>query len=187
MKRTGGGRGHYRTWPRRGGILFAVGASLATAIVIVVYALAAKPTHRFPGQYSFRGLIGFPTTVSISQAFQDHRLTPPPDIRGLKYSADSQAVSAPYPYPFAAVFIIPCTEVDGFLKANNLQYSGSGPDWSSPDVDVQLFAQEAGWHPSDEPARWYYNTQSYQGTPIAGDYQELMITGRTACTAYLWN
>jgi hypothetical protein len=157
------------------------------AIAFMVSAVVEKPPHHFPGQYAFKGLIGFPTTVSVTQAFHEHGLVPPADIRDLRYSANSQAVSAPYPYPFAAVFVIPCTEVGGFVKENNLQYGGTGSDWPSQDVDVLLFAQELGWHSSDRLARWYYNTQVYEHTEVTDDYQELMITGRTVCTVYLWN
>jgi hypothetical protein len=86
-----------------------------------------------------------------------------------------------------AVFVIPCTEVGGFVRANNLHYGGSGSDRPFPDVDVLIFAQELGWHSSDSLARWYYSDEVYEHTPILDDYQELMITGRTACTAYLFN
>lgn len=180
------GRAWFGTWPRRTGVLSAVGGALIV-IGIVVSAVAARPAHHFPGQYAFNGLFFFPTTVSVTQAFHDHGLVPPADIRDLKYSADSGAVSSPYPYPLDAVFVIPCTEVSGFVRANNLRYGGSGSDWPSPDVDVLLFAQDLGWHSSDRLAHWYYNNEVYGHTPVLDDYQELMITGRTACTAYLWN
>jgi hypothetical protein len=180
------GRGWFGTWPRRAGVLAAVGGALV-AVVVIVNSVAARPPHHFPGQYAFSGLFFFPTVVSVAQAFHDHGLVPPPDIRDLRYSADSQAVSSPYPYPFDAVFVIPCTEVSGFVRENNLRYGGSGSDWPSPDVDVLLFAQALGWHSSDRLAHWYYNTEVYQDTEMVDDYQELMITGRTACTVYLWN
>lgn len=185
---TGARQGHgwFGTWPPRVGVLVATGGALI-AIGVIVSAVAARPSHHFPGQYAFKGLIGFPTTVSVTQAFHDHGLVPPADIRDLRYSADSQAVSAPYPYPFVAVFVIPCNEVGGFVRANNMQYGGSGSDRPFPDVDVLIFAQELGWHSSESLARWYYNTEVYEHTPVVDDYQELMITGRTACTAYLWN
>lgn len=186
MKGAGEGPGWFGTWPRRAGVLVAaIGALIA--IVVVVSVVAARPPHHFPGQYAFKGLIGFPTTVSVTQAFQDHGLVPPADIRDLRYSANSRAVSAPYPYPFVATFTFPCAEVGGFVRENNLRYGGGGSDRPFPDVDVLLFAQELGWHSSDSLARWYYNNEVYRHTPVVDDYQEVMITGRAACTVYLWN
>jgi len=180
------GRGRFGAWPRWVRVLVAAGGAMIV-VVIAVSTVAARRPHHFPGQYEFKGMINFQTTVSVTQAFRDHGLVPPPHIRDLRYSADSQAVSSPYPYPFMAVFVIPCSEVGGFVTENHLHYGGSGADRPFPDVDVLLFAQELGWHSSDRLARWYYNTQFDGHTAIEDDYQELMITGRTACTAYLWN
>ena len=174
-------------WRRRRVLVAVGGALIVIAATVILRTVAAGPPPHFPGQYAFKGLIGFPTTVSVTQAFHDHGVVPPADIRDLKYSADSQAVSAPYPYPFVATFVFPCTEVGGFVRENNLQYGGGGSDNPFPDVDVLLFAQELGWHFPDSLARWYYNTEVYDRTEIADDYQELMITGRTTCTAYLFN
>jgi|ERR1700722_1637022 len=186
MRGAGEGRGWFGTWPRRAGVLVAVSGALI-AIGVIVSAVAARPPRHFPGQYAFSGQFFFPTSVSATQAFHDHGLVPPADIRNLRYSADSQAVSSPYPYPLDAVFVIPCAEVDGFVRENNLRYGGSGSDWPSMDVDVLLFAQNLGWHSSDHLARWYYNSEVYEHVAQVADYQELMITGRTACTVYLWN
>jgi hypothetical protein len=119
--------GRFGTWPRQAGVLVAVSGALI-AIGVIVSAVAARPPRHFPGQYAFSGQFFFPTSVSATQAFHDHGLVPPADIRNLRYSADSQAVSSPYPYPLDAVFVIPCAEVDGFVRENNLRY---GPLWTS--------------------------------------------------------
>jgi hypothetical protein len=50
-----------------------------------------------------------------------------------------------------------------------------------------IFAQETGWHSPDSLAHWYYNAEVYDHTEMVDDDQELMITGSTACTAYLFN
>jgi hypothetical protein len=179
------GRGRCGTWPRWAGVLVAVaGGGAVIAITVMVRAPAGLP-HHFPGEYAFSGqYYGYPTTVSAGQAFHDHWLVPPPDIRELQYAADSQGY-VPYPYPFAAVFTFPCTEISGFVNASHLQYGGTGPwpDEPSQDDDVLLFAQAQGWHSTDRLARWYYRAVP----DAAPEYEELMITGRTVCTAYLSN
>lgn len=187
-----------RLGSRRVRVLAAAGSALiaAIAMAIIVGAAPARPPHGFSGQYDFPGLFGadalggFPATVSAAQAFHDHGIIPPPHISDLKYAANSTGYDGPDVYPFEATFAIPCAEISGFVKDSHLQYAGTGPLLTaSPfqDVDVGLFAQEQGWHPADPLARWYYNTQTYQGTPVLLDYLELMITGRTMCTVYLWN
>jgi hypothetical protein len=187
-----------RPGSRRVRVLTVAGSALIAAIALAVIAgvVPAGPPHSFSGQYDFPGLFGadalggFPATVSAAQAFHDHGIIPPPHISDLKYAANSTGYDGPDVYPFEATFAIPCTETSGFVKDSHLQYAGTGPllTASPPqDVDVGEFAQEQGWHPADPLARWYYNTQTYQGTPVLLDYLELMITGRTVCTVYLWN
>jgi hypothetical protein len=133
--------------------------------------VTARPSPHFPGQYAFKGLIGFPVVIGTARAFHDHGIVPPADIRDRRYPANSQAVSAPYPYPFMRAFVIPRVEVGGFVKANNLHYAGGGSYWPSPDVDVLTFAQHLGWHSPDNLAHWYYNTGVYNHTEIVDDYQ----------------
>jgi len=187
-----------RLGSRRVRVLTAAGSALvaAFAIAIIAYAAPARPPRNFSGQYDFPGLFGtdylggFPATVSAAQAFHDHGIVPPPHIRDLRYAANSAGYNGPDLYPLEATFAIPCTETGGFVKDSHLQYAGTGPLLTaspSQDSDVGLFAQEQGWHSADPLARWYYSTQAYQGTPVTLDYLELMITGRTMCTVYLWN
>ncbi len=187
-----------RPGSRRVRILTAASSALAAAIAIAIiaYAAPARPPRNFSGQYDFPGLFGtdalggFPATVSAAQAFHDHGIVPPPHIRDLRYAANTTGYKGPDLYPLEATFAIPCAQISGFVNDSHLQYAGTGPELTaSPfqDVDVGLFAQEQGWHPADPLARWYYNTQTYQGTPVTLDYLELMITGRTICTVYLWN
>ena len=183
---------------RRVRVLTAAASALIAgiALAVIVGAVSARPPHSFSGQYDFPGLFGtnalggFPATVSAAQAFHDHGIIPPPHLSDLKYAANSTGYDGPDLYPFEATFAIPCTETSGFAEDSHLQYAGTGPYFTaSPpqDIDVGLFAQEQGWHPADPMARWYYNTQTYQGTPVLLDYLELMITGSTMCTVYLWN
>lgn len=187
-----------RLGSRRVRILTAAGTALVAAIAtaMIAYAALTGPPDNFSGQYDFPGLFGtgdlggFPATVSAAQAFRDHGIVPPPHIRDLRYAANSTGYDGPDLYPFEATFAIPCTETSRFIKDSRLQYAGTGPLLTaspSQDSDVGLFAQEQGWHSADPLARWYYNTQTYQGTPVPLDYLELMITGRTMCTVYLWN
>lgn len=185
-----------RLGSRRVRVLTGAGGALAAAIATAIIANAAptRPPHIFSGQYDFPGLFGtdylggFPATVSAAQAFHDHGIVPPPRISDLRYAANSTGYNGPDLYPFEATFSIPCTETSGFVKDSHLQYAGTGPlPTASQDGDVRLFAQEQGWHSADPLARWYYNTQTYQGAPVTLDYLELMITGRTMCTVYLWN
>jgi hypothetical protein len=182
---AGEGRGRSSTWPRRARVLAAAGGALiAIATAVTVHATAARPPRYFPGQYVFSGDYGhydLPTTVSISQAFHDHWLIPPAAIRDLRYAADSPSYA--YPYPFDAVFTFPCSEISGFVKASHLQYGGTAPwPWGpNQDLDVSIFAQAQGWNPADRTTRWYY-----LAIPETGDqWEQLIITGRTACTAYL--
>jgi hypothetical protein len=179
-------------------VLIAAGSALiaAAALAVITSVIPTRPPHRFSGQYDFPGLFGtdalggFPATVSAAQAFHDHGIIPPPDISDLKYAANTTGYKGPDVYPLEATFTIPCTETSGLAKDSHLRYAGTGPELTaSPfqDVDVGLFAREQGWNPADPLARWYYNTQTYQGTPVLEDYLELMITGRTMCTVYLWN
>ena len=185
-----------RLGSRRVRVLTAAGSALIAAIAIIVGAAPGRPSHSYSGQYDFPGLFGvvalggFPATVSAAQAFHDHGIIPPRHVSDLKYAANSTGYDGPDVYPFEATFAMPCAESSGFVKDSHLQYAGTGPELTaSPfqDVDVGLFAQEQGWHPADPQARWYYNTQTYQGTPVLYDYLELMITGRTMCRVYLWN
>lgn len=187
-----------RLGSRRVRTLTAAGTALIAAIAtaIIAYATPGRHPHNFSGQYDFPGLFGadalggFPATVSAAQAFHDHGIVPPPHFRDLRYAANSTGYDGPDLYPFEATFAIPCTKTSRFVKDSHLQYAGTGPLLTaspSQDSDVGLFAQEQGWDPADPLARWYYNTQPYQGTPVLLDYMELMITGRTMCTVYLWN
>jgi hypothetical protein len=104
----------------------------------------------------------------------------------MRYEADPQAY-APFQNPLQAVFSFPCGQTAGFAKGSNPQYGSSGGgNWPRPDEDVFLFAQSQGWHATDPTARWYYNTQSYDGQPVALDWLEVLVTGRTICTAYVY-
>jgi hypothetical protein len=185
-----------RLGSRRVRILTGTALIAALTLAVIAYAAPARPPHDFSGQYDFPGLFGtdalggFPATVSAAQAFHDHGIVPPPHIRDLRYAANSTGYDGPVLYPFEATFAVPCAETSRFIKDSHLQYAGTGPMLTaapSEDVDVGSFAQEQGWHSADPLARWYYDTQTYQGTPVPPDYLELMITGRTICTVYLWN
>jgi hypothetical protein len=176
-------RGQFSNWPRRVCVLVAVSAVVIASVVIIDAAAARTPRH-FPGQYVFSGDYGsydFPTTVSVGKAFHDHGFVPPHGIVDLRYAADWPGYS--WPYAFVAVFSFPCSEVGEFVKASNLQYGGTGPNWPVPDVDVLLFARAQGWHVADTLTRWYY--RAVPEAPAV--YEEVMITGRRACTAYLTN
>jgi hypothetical protein len=176
-------RGQFSSWPRRARVLAVVSAAVIAGTVIVHAATAGTPRH-FPGQYMFSGDYGsydFPTTVSVGQAFHDHGFVPPHGIINLRYAADSPGYS--WPYAFVAVFSFPCDEASGFVKASNLQYGGTGPNWPVPDIDVMLFARAQGWREADKLTRWYY--RAVPDAPAV--YEEVMIVGRAVCTAYLTN
>jgi len=175
-------------WPRWMRYLIAAGTALIViATAAIVHTALAGPPPRFPGEYAFSrsssGFYNYPTTISVGQAFHDHGYVPPAGIRDMRYSGQSSGYS--WPYPFEAVFSFPCSEAAGFVTKSHLRYGGSGMYWPGPDVTLDLFAQAQGWHAATGmPSRWYYRAVPPKNSLI---YEQVLIVGRTVCTAYLIN
>jgi hypothetical protein len=159
-----------------GRIVIVAACAAALFALLDWYFLARSSPRHFPGQFPNGPM--FVTDVTAATAFRDHQIKVPPGIGNLRYAADSNSESDPY--PFQAVFTMACSGVGAFAKENALYRGGAGTDWPGADGDVLIFAQQHGWHQPDEMAQWFQR-------PRDGNQPEIMITGRSVCTVYLWD
>ncbi|MFF8842550.1 hypothetical protein ACF08N_07420 [Streptomyces sp. NPDC015127] len=141
------------------------GLLLGLLPVPVLASCGEEPKKHFPGAFP-----GTHTDVSAAQAFRDFDIVVPESTEVVGYYAWSEDDE----YPMAAVLLMPCSEVSGFVSRSGLRPASSP---HSALVGVQVFAGDHGWSEDDEDDRYLRVADGAVGVLVHP-------TGRE-CTVYL--
>ena len=116
----------------------AAGLTLGLLSLLAVASCGEEPKRHFPGAFP-----GTHTDVSAAQAFRDFGIRMPASAKVVGY----YAWSADDEYPMAAVLLMPCSAVPGFISGSGLRRASSR---EGAIASVRVFARDHGWTDLDE-------------------------------------